>query len=886
MNPDQLRSAFLHYFTEQLHTVVASSPVVPEGDPTLLFTNAGMNQFKDVLLGLEKRDYVRAASAQKCIRAGGKHNDLDEVGKDGRHLTFFEMLGNWSFGEYYKRESLKWGWEFVTKVMKLDPARLYVSVYKDDDESWDIWEKELGLAPDHIVRLGDVEAGDEENFWSMGPTGPCGPCSEIYYDNHPEYGFAPWAPGFDGERFLEIWNHVFMEFNRDDSGALTPLPMKSVDTGMGLDRAAAVMAGVDNVFHTGLFAGILERTHFLLTGERIKASELFHRSNFTEYCVIADHVRTVMFSICDGATFANEGRGYVLRRILRRAVRHGRNLGFSKPFLFEVTTAVVEDFSHVYPELRRKQREAQTIIKTEEERFFRTLERGIALFDEVAQAATAEGRKAIAGDDVFKLYDTFGFPPDLTEIMAGERGLGIDGAGYQVAMERQRDRSRSADARYEVAGEWVILLEGAADQFIGYDRLEATTEVLRFRPHAGTNRLDILLKETPFYAESGGQTGDTGIIESADGKLILRVIDTQKTTAGITHIAEVDYGTLSADALAGGVVAKVDGRKRFLSACNHTATHLLHAALHKFVSATAFQAGSLVSSDRLRFDFNHTAPVSESQLREIEIWVNEQILEATGVTIHNGVSIAEAERRGAMMMFGEKYGAEVRMVEIGASSVELCGGTHVGSTRDIAYFRVVSEGGVAAGVRRIEAATNARAFELANEDRALVERLSETLRVPEAVLTERLQKLLAEQSQLEKQLEQFQRAQAKTLADQMVAAATESAGVLVASAHVGAVSRDTLMALADFVRDRMADRAGVALVAAMVDGKPALAVVATDAAVSRGLKAGNLVNGAATHIEGKGGGRPTLAQAGGKIEAGLAPAVAGFAAQVSAALGA
>ncbi|MCB9531088.1 MAG: alanine--tRNA ligase [Myxococcales bacterium] len=873
MTPDQLRAAYLDFFASKQHRVVASSPVVPEGDPTLLFTNAGMNQFKDVLLGLEKRDYVRAASVQKCIRAGGKHNDLDEVGKDGRHLTFFEMLGNWSFGEYYKREAILWAWEFVLDRLKLDRDRLYVSVHVDDADSYRIWNEVVGLAPTRIVKL------TSDNFWAMGPTGPCGPCTEIYYDHHPERGPEPWEPGFDDERFMEIWNLVFMESNAEETGDLTPLPMQSVDTGMGLDRVAAILAGVDNVFQTGLFGPILERTHALLTGEHVAAADLHGRPDFTAYCVIADHVRTVTFSVCDGATFSNEGRGYVLRRILRRAVRHGRELGFGAPFLCDVADAVIETFQHVYPELRLKGSEAKTIIRTEEARFFRTIDRGIELFESVAADTTAAGRKVIDGDSVFKLYDTFGFPPDLTEIMAEERGLSIDKNGYQAAMQAQRERSRAADDRYAGAGEWVILMDGAADTFVGYEHLTAVSDVLRYRTDE-SGRVEVCLRETPFYAESGGQVGDRGTLLSEDGTLELRVVDTRKTTAGITHVCEVINGHLAAEKLRKPVAATVDAELRHLTACNHTATHLLHAALHKFVSETAFQAGSHVSAERLRFDFSHDQPVATDKLRAIEAWVNSRIRENAPIKTHLNVRLEDAERMGAMMIFGEKYGAEVRVIEVPGTSTELCGGTHVRETNDIAYLRIVSESGVAAGVRRIEAVTNERAFEHAEAERARIAEIADLLRAPVGAIEEKIQRLLTENRELERRVEALTVAQAGGVAAELVAAARSVGGFALVAARSSASTRSELLAIADALRDRLTGPA-VALLVGAIDDKPALIAIATDAAVAKGANAGRLVAVAAAEVGGKGGGKPTLAQAGGQDVGGIERALGAFTAAVA-----
>lgn len=874
ITPDELRSRYIAFFEERGHRFVPSSPVIPEGDPTLLFTNAGMNQFKDVLLGQEKRDYTRAVNAQKCIRAGGKHNDLDEVGRSARHLTFFEMLGNWSFGDYYKRDSIVWAWDFVTKVLKFDPERIYVSVFLDDDEAYGIWNEVVGLPPRQITRL-----GEDDNFWSMGPTGPCGPCTEIYYDHHPEAGEAIWQEGFDDVRFMEIWNLVFMEFDRQDDGRLLSLPIKSVDTGMGLDRVATILAGVDNVFHTGIFANIFARIETELRGKPFpveRVPELYTAEDFTGYAVIADHIRTLTFSICDGGTFSNEGRGYVLRRILRRAVRHGRLLGFDAPFLYRILPAVVESFSHVYPELRFKGHEAATIIEREEARFFRTIDRGIALFDSVADQAGARDDKTIPGDVIFRLYDTFGFPVDLTEIMAEEKGLRLDMAGYQDAMEAQRARSRAADGRYADAGEWTTLIEGAADSFVGYTQLEVETKVLRYRAIPDSDGdYEICLVTTPFYAESGGQVGDRGTLRFAEGELEFDVLDTTKTTAGLTHRAHHVAGSIE-EGIASSVTASVDKRLRNLTAANHTATHLLHAALHQHVSKDAFQAGSHVSPERLRFDFSYNEALTHDQLAAIEKTVNEQIRAAIDLQVLVDVPLADAEKMGAMMIFGEKYGEKVRVIDIAGTSTELCGGTHVKNTAEIAWCRITSESGVAAGVRRIEAVTNEAAYRMADEERQILRRVSDRLRIQPAALEERIEKMQAERRELERELEAAVRREAHFLAADLAANAKLVGKVNVVAAHVRVSDRDGLLTLADSVRDRLGAH-GVALLAAVIDEKPALLVVATEAATKEaGVHAGKLVNIAAASVGGKGGGRPTLAQAGGTDVAAIPQAIAAF----------
>ena len=873
MTPDALRSSFLHFFEERGHRVITSSPVIPEGDPTLLFTNAGMNQFKDVLLGLEKRDYVRAASSQKCIRAGGKHNDLDEVGKDSRHLTFFEMLGNWSFGDYYKHESIRWAWDFVTQVLRLDPARLVVSVYRTDDEAWDIWNREIGLSPERILRLGHVEEGDEENFWSMGPTGPCGPCTEIYVDTQPDTPFA-WQLGFDETRYLEIWNLVFMEMERDEDATLRPLPMRSVDTGMGLERVLALMEGVDHVFHTSVFRPILERTLTLLSRDTDTIA-LRTSSDFPAFCVIADHIRTLAFSVSEGATFSNEGRGYVLRRILRRAVRYGRTLGFDRPFLCEVASAVVQTFGSTYPELRLKQRETYEILRREEERFFATLDRGIGHFEEVAAQAVAAGASTIGGESVFRLYDTYGFPPDLTRIMAEERSLGVDLAGYEREMEAQRERSRAADVRYDTQGEWVVLRDGQADRFCGYTQRSVQSEVLRYRVDVSGDvaRWEICLRETPFYAESGGQVGDRGILRSEDGHVTFRVVDTKKTVAGWTHFCVVQDGIASDALLQQRFSAEVDPNHRRQTAAHHSATHLLHAALHRLVSPQAFQAGSLVAPDRLRFDFNLDRAVSPEELRAMETWVNDRIAENHPVVISDDVSLEEAERRGAMMIFGEKYGSRVRTVDMPGVSLELCGGIHVGNTAELRWFRIVQEGGVAAGVRRIEALVGEAAFALAQEEQHTLTRLQAALRTPRPQLEERVAALQMQVKHLEEEVAKRDQELASAAARSIAGEALAIGPALVVATEQKLSTREALLSLGDTLRDRLGSQ-GVLLIATVLDDKPTLLVqVAEPLTKSTNLHAGKLMAALAPLIDGRGGGKPTMAQAGGKVRDGLPKAL-------------
>lgn len=882
MTPDELRSRYFAFFQERGHQYVPSSPVIPEGDPTLLFTNAGMNQFKDVLLGDEKRDYTRAVNTQKCIRAGGKHNDLDEVGRSPRHLTFFEMLGNWSFGDYFKKEAIHWAWEFVTQELKLEPERLFISVYLDDDEAYNIWHKEIGVPHSNLTRL-----GEDDNYWSMGPTGPCGPCSEIYYDYYPEKGEAVWEEGFDDQRFIEIWNLVFMAFDRQEDGTLKPLPIQSIDTGMGLERVMTIMTGAQNVFQTEIFANIFARIESERTQKAFALKDvpsLYQNENFEAYAVIADHIRSLAFSICDGGSFSNEGRGYVLRRILRRAVRHGRNLGFEGPFLHRIVPAVVESFSDVYPELRLKGQEAATLIEREEARFFRTIDRGLALFEDVAQEAEKRADRTIPGETIFQLYDTFGFPLDLTTIMAEERNLKLDLEGYETAMEAQRERSRAADDRYTSAGEWISLQEGVADKFVGYQNHEATTHVLRYRALPDQEDLyEICLAETPFYAESGGQVGDRGTLVFEGGDLRFDVIDTQKTPAGITHTAHYVHGSIQ-EGMGTQVRARVDEQHRALTAANHTATHLLHAALHEHVSKDAFQSGSLVAPDRLRFDFSYDGPVTQEQLQAIEKSVNGAIRAAISLTIHQDVPLEKAESMGAMMIFGEKYGEKVRVIEIAGTSTELCGGIHVKNTADIGWFRITSESGVAAGIRRIEAITNQGAFALAEKERDLLKDLSAKLRVPVAQLSDRVASLLEDRRQLEHALQDALKKQAKFAADELAANAETIAGVQVIASQIEAQSRDDLLSLGDFLRDKLQGPGAVLIVAALEEKPALLALVTDDANKKHGLHAGKLVNAAAAAVGGKGGGRPTLAQAGGQDVAALPQALEAFRSAVQEAL--
>lgn len=871
MHSRDIRNSFLHYFEKLNHVVVDSSPVVPQGDPTLLFTNAGMNQFKDLLLGNEIRDYKRAASVQKCIRAGGKHNDLDEVGKDGRHLTFFEMLGNWSFGDYYKRESIAWAWDYILNTLKLDPANLFVTVHHNDADSWNIWANEMKVDLSHILKL-----GDKDNFWAMGPTGPCGPCTEIHVDLHPELGPINFVEdGYDPDRVVEIWNLVFMEFNRDETGELNPLPMKSVDTGMGLDRVTMVKQGVANVFHTDLFRPLLERTAQLLGRTVTDWKAFYNEPQFTDFAVIADHTRTVTFSLVDGAQFSNDGRGYVIRRILRRAVRHGRQLGFTGPFMFQVAQAVVDAYAEIYPELREMGGRAAELIRLEEERFFRNIDRGMELFEDAANEAQAKGSTTLSGDKVFQLHATFGFPPDLTQIMAEERGLTIDMNVYEGLWRTHQETSRGKDMYADAAGvgDWQTVHEGPSSHFVGYTGLHASTRIMKFR-HVDGAQYELLLENTPFYAESGGQVGDQGTV--ADAHVAFHVTDVQKAPIGLVHTATLTKGIPSTASLSGTFEADVDAYKRKLTQANHTATHLLHAALRNQVSDTIFQAGSLVSPEKLRFDFSYGGPLTADQIEAIEATVNRQIREAHAVNAHFDVPRDHAVNElGAMAIFGEKYGDVVRVIEIPGESVELCGGTHVSNTADIHLFRITSETGVAAGIRRIEAITHETAFQAFVADRDRVRQLAAVLKSDVPNVLDRARHVLEERAELERKIEKLTQRVAKADAVELINNAVDVDGISVIAHAIEVDTREQMLTYADMLRGKLQD--GVVLLASHIEDKAALVCVVTDSAFkNRKLKAGDLVNLAAAYVDGKGGGRPTLAQAGGNNPDGIPQAIQTF----------
>jgi alanyl-tRNA synthetase len=855
----EIRSAFLDYFAGKGHEIVESSPLIPGNDPTLLFTNAGMVQFKDVFLGKEKRSYVRAVSSQRCVRAGGKHNDLENVGYTARHHTFFEMLGNFSFGDYFKREAIQYAWEFLTGVLRLPQEKLWVTVYLDDDEAADIWLHEIGVDPARFTRIGDKPGGrpfESDNFWSMGDTGPCGPCSEIFYDHGPGiWGGPPGSPEEDGDRYIEIWNLVFMQYNRDADGEMTPLPKPSVDTGMGLERLAAVMQGVHSNYEIDLFQGLIRAA-----AEATGTTDLESKS----LRVIADHIRSCAFLIVDGVTPGNEGRGYVLRRIIRRAIRHGYQLGQQQPFFYRLVEALDQQMGDAYPELRRAREMVARILRLEEERFAETIEQGMRILDETI----ADMReKVIPGEVVFKLYDTYGFPADLTADIARERGLDIDQDGFDREMQAQRARARAASQfGMEQVAEFDV--EGQTD-FTGYERLQdqATVAAL-YVDGASTDQLVagqsgiVVLDRTPFYAESGGQVGDTGHLRAANGAEFV-VSDTRKQAGTVfTHV-----GTLKAGALQVGdnVVAEVDNRRRHDTALNHSATHLLHAALRQVLGDHVTQKGSLVEAERLRFDFSHFEPVTREQLIRIERMVNEQIRRNHLVETRI-MALDDAKAAGAMALFGEKYADQVRVLRMGDFSTELCGGTHVKALGDIGLFKIVLETGIASGVRRIEAVTGARAIEWveADEDRLL--RLGGLIHAGRDEIEDKLHKLIERNKRLEKELEQLKGKLASAAGSDLAAQAIEVKGAKVLAARLDGADPKSLRDTLDQLKNKLGS--AVVLLAAVNGDKVNLIAGVTKDLTGR-CPAGDLVRLAAEQVGGKGGGRADMAQAGGSDPAGL-----------------
>jgi alanyl-tRNA synthetase len=865
MKASEIRLAFLKFFESKGHAVVASSPVIPGDDPTLLFTNAGMNQFKDVFLGFDKRPYNRAATSQKCIRAGGKHNDLENVGYTARHHTFFEMLGNFSFGDYFKKDAISYAWELLTGVFKLPKDKLWVTVYAEDDEAYDIWNKVVGVPAERIVRIGDNKGARyaSDNFWMMGDTGPCGPCTEIFYDHGPEIpGGPPGSPEEDGDRYIEIWNNVFMQFNRDEAGVMHKLPKPSVDTGMGLERIAAVLQHVHSNYEIDLFVNLLEAAKQAVdaagAGDADKDSPSLK--------VIADHIRACTFTVTDGVIPGNEGRGYVLRRIARRAIRHGYKLGARKPFFHKLVAPLADEMGEAYPELKREKLRVTEVLRQEEERFFQTISNGM----EILEAALAGGTKQIDGETAFKLHDTYGFPLDLTADVCRERGVTVDSAGFEVAMDRQRKQAREAGKFKMAQG---LEYDGAATAFHGYEHLVCEhskvtalyvdgTPVTKAR--AGDDVV-VVLDHTPFYAESGGQAGDTG--ELRNGRSRVLVEDTIKVQAAVFGHAgrivegEVEIGDVFA--------ARVDAELRARTMRNHSVTHLMHKALREVLGGHVQQKGSLVTPERTRFDFAHHAPLSEAEIAKVESIVNAEVL-ANAATQARALSMDEAQKLGAVMLFGEKYGDEVRVLDIG-SSRELCGGTHVQRTGDIGLFKIVAEGGVAAGVRRVEAVTGDNALAYLQSLEGTVNRIAGTLKAAPAEVPARLAQVLDQVRALEKELAAVKGKLASAQGDELLAQAVDVKGLKVLAALLDGADAKTLRETLDKLKDKL--KSAAIVLATVEGGKVQLAAGVTADSVGK-VKAGELVNFVAQQVGGKGGGKPDMAMAGGTDASKLAGALA------------
>ena len=857
MTSAEIREAFLRYFESQGHTRVASSSLVPANDPTLLFTNAGMNQFKDCFLGLEKRDYVRAVSSQKCVRAGGKHNDLDNVGYTARHHTFFEMLGNFSFGDYFKENALKFAWDFLTSEqwLGLPKDKLYVTVYHTDDEAYDIWNKEIGLAPERIIRIGDNkgEKYASDNFWAMGDTGPCGPCSEIFFDHGDHiWGGLPGTPEEDGDRFIEIWNNVFMQFNRTADGVLHPLPAPSVDTGMGLERISAVLQHVNSNYDIDLFQHLIKSACEII-GVQDQAQPSLR--------VVADHARSCCFLIADGVNPSNEGRGYVLRRIIRRAVRHGNKLGATGTFFYKMLQPLIDVMGEAYPELKHDQARIEATLIKEEEQFAKTLEQGLKLLEgELAQLTG----KVIAGETVFKLYDTYGFPTDLTADIARERDLEIDEVGFEREMEAQRRRARDA-GKFAVDYNSIVKVEGET-QFDGYNATAGQGQIIAIYKDGeqvdevveGDEAL-IVLNQTPFYAESGGQIGDTGLFKNETG--IFEVQDTKKSGGAFVHQGIVTMGSLKASQQ---VEATVKADIRAATARNHSATHLLHAALRQILGTHVQQKGSLVASDILRFDFANDQPVTFEQLQQVEQLVNREVIANTAVGVEV-LDIESAKAKGAMMLFGEKYGDEVRVLSMGSVidernfSIELCGGIHVQRTGDIGLFKITSEGGVAAGIRRIEAVTGTKALEIVQKADSDIQQINSLLKAQKDQTVERVQAAVEHTSALQKQIEQLNQKLANFQATELLSQVQTVAGRSTLITTVQNMDAKSLRNLHDSVKSKLED--AVIVLAGVEDDKVSL-IASVAKQYTAHLKAGDIIKHLATELGGKGGGKPDLAQGG------------------------
>jgi alanyl-tRNA synthetase len=869
MKSSEIREQFLKYYESKGHTRVPSSPLVPGNDPTLLFTNSGMVQFKDVFLGTDKRPYVRATSVQACLRAGGKHNDLENVGYTARHHTFFEMLGNWSFGDYFKRESLKWGWELLTEVYKLPADKLWATVYHEDDEAYDIWTKEIGLPPERVVRIGDNKGGRymSDNFWMMADTGPCGPCSEVFYDHGPEVaGGPPGSPDAEGDRYIEIWNHVFMQFDMQPDGSVKNLPAPCVDTGMGLERLAAVMQHVHSNYEIDLFQELIKAA----------ARETYTKDlNNPSLKVIADHIRACAFLVSDGVIPGSEGRGYVQRRIIRRAIRHGYKLGQKTPFFHKLVPDLAKLMGAAYPSLAAKAAQISEVLKVEEVRFFETLENGMEILDASIDEMNNSGAKpasvVLPGDVAFRLHDTYGFPLDLTQDVCRERGVTVDEAGFNAAMDKQKAQARAA-GKFKM--DRVLEYLGAVNQFVGYERLEQQAKVVAlYFEGAPVKELKsgqegiVVLDDTPFYAESGGQVGDEGAIVASGVRF--DVSDTLKVKADVHGM----HGTLAQGTLRVGdvVKAQVDTERRTATMRNHSVTHIMHKALREVLGDHVQQKGSLVDAEKTRFDFSHNRPMTDDEIREVEARVNAEILQNLP-TRARVLPIEEAKKTGAMMLFGEKYGDEVRVLDIGTSR-ELCGGTHVARTGDIGLFKVLAESGVAAGVRRLEATTGATALVMLNTQQQELREIAHKLNVPPmgGMVALAVTKLLDDKKLAEKELARLKSKVASSQGDDLVSQADDVGGVKVLAAALEGADVKTLRETLDKLKDMLKS---AAIVLGTSEGGKVTLIAGVTADLTSKLKAGDLVNFVAQQVGGKGGGRPDMAQAGGTDPSKLPEALA------------
>ncbi|PSV57778.1 alanine--tRNA ligase [Photobacterium sp. GB-3] len=861
MSTDEIRRAYLAFFESKGHQIVESSSLVPANDPTLLFTNAGMNQFKDVFLGLEKRSYTRATTAQRCVRAGGKHNDLENVGFTARHHTFFEMLGNFSFGDYFKHDAIAYAWEFLTSVLKLPADRLVVTVYETDDEAFEIWNKEIGIPADRIVRIGDKKGGkpfESDNFWQMGDTGPCGPCTEIFYDHGDHiWGGRPGTPEEDGDRFIEIWNNVFMQFNRQADGTMEPLPKPSVDTGMGIERIAAIMQGVHSNYEIDIFQTLIKEAAKVIGFDDLSNQSLR---------VVADHIRSCAYLISDGVMPSNEGRGYVLRRIIRRAVRHGNKLGAQGAFFYKLVGPLAEIMGTAGEELKAQQELVEKVLKIEEDNFGRTLDRGLTILNEALD--NLDG-KVLDGETVFKLYDTYGFPADLTNDVARERGFTIDEDGFEAAMEEQRQRARDA-GNFGVDYNDAIKVD-AETEFCGYSATDGEGEIVAlYRDGVAVDSVNaaeealVVLTNTPFYAESGGQCGDSGIL-TAEG-VLFNVADTQKFGAAIGHKGQVAEGTLT---VGQKLTASVDSALRAAISLNHSATHLMHAALRNILGEHVAQKGSLVKADGLRFDFSNLEAVKPEQLRAVETMVNDQI-RANHAIETNIMDIEAAKAKGAMALFGEKYDDEVRVLSMGEFSTELCGGIHATRTGDIGLFKILSESGIAAGIRRIEAVTGAAAIEAMHNEDVMLAKTARLVKSDSASVVSKVEALVSHSKQLEKEIQQLKDKLAAQEGATLINQTQEINGVKVLIAKLNGADNKALRGMVDELKNQLGS--GVVLLGNVSDDKVGLIAGVTKDLIGK-VKAGELVNLVAQQVGGKGGGRPDMAQAGGTDAAALPAAL-------------